>query len=339
MVVSTPLSANNGPTHENEKRRKQTVERARLSRQLQMRLQYAKLKVDYGWQKQNLNEVENLYFHHSHQRIPKSYASPPMTTVTLKELSTTHPPIADPSNSSQSSLSFRTNPSSLTRSHTSTSLASDSPSQNETGAPNASTSQSTPTKNQSLSNQNPPLVPINPVEMRNLIQMEVEPENKPLPAPTSATLPSQYPQPTAGPSRISNYTTAAYSGSQSSFGSDRALVHAPVTTTWVTAGSRLPPTSSPSSFNHFPGAPLQRTPASPSLNESSFSFSGVSLTYDSFWSSHSSSASTRSLRASLSSIPPATVSSVDSNGGMADTYTFKSYQAPEPAGARGGQKV
>ncbi|KAH7882888.1 hypothetical protein F5I97DRAFT_1930509 [Phlebopus sp. FC_14] len=39
-----------------------------LSKQLQMRLQYAKLKVEHGWQRQNLNEVENLYFHHSHLR-------------------------------------------------------------------------------------------------------------------------------------------------------------------------------------------------------------------------------------------------------------------------------
>lgn len=33
-----------------------------------MRLQYARLKVDHGWQKQNLNEVENLYFRHSQLR-------------------------------------------------------------------------------------------------------------------------------------------------------------------------------------------------------------------------------------------------------------------------------
>ncbi|KLO15532.1 hypothetical protein SCHPADRAFT_260404 [Schizopora paradoxa] len=33
-----------------------------MTRQLQTRLQYARLKVDHGWQKQNLNEVENLYF-------------------------------------------------------------------------------------------------------------------------------------------------------------------------------------------------------------------------------------------------------------------------------------
>ncbi|KAI5118947.1 hypothetical protein M0805_006293 [Coniferiporia weirii] len=35
---------------------------------LQLRLQYARLKVDHGWQKQSLNEVENLYFHHRHQQ-------------------------------------------------------------------------------------------------------------------------------------------------------------------------------------------------------------------------------------------------------------------------------
>ncbi|KIK96174.1 hypothetical protein PAXRUDRAFT_325484 [Paxillus rubicundulus Ve08.2h10] len=54
-----------------QKKRKQTLERAKanhLSKQLQMRLQYAKLKVEHGWQRQNLNEVENLYFHHSHLR-------------------------------------------------------------------------------------------------------------------------------------------------------------------------------------------------------------------------------------------------------------------------------
>ncbi|KAG0696197.1 hypothetical protein DFH29DRAFT_1004790 [Suillus ampliporus] len=59
------------PNEAEQKKRKQTVERAKanhLSKQLQMRLQYAKLKVEHGWQRQNLNEVENLYFHHSQVR-------------------------------------------------------------------------------------------------------------------------------------------------------------------------------------------------------------------------------------------------------------------------------
>ncbi|KAI6015256.1 hypothetical protein F5J12DRAFT_816948 [Pisolithus orientalis] len=65
------------------RRRKQTLERAKvnhLSKQLQMRLRYARLKVDYGWQRQSLNEVENLYFHHSHLRT--SRVAPPPATVT-----------------------------------------------------------------------------------------------------------------------------------------------------------------------------------------------------------------------------------------------------------------
>lgn len=65
-----------------QKRRKQTLERAKvnhLSKQLQMRLRYARLKVEYGWQRQSLNEVENLYFHHSHLRTSRV---PPPATVT-----------------------------------------------------------------------------------------------------------------------------------------------------------------------------------------------------------------------------------------------------------------
>ncbi|KAF9224685.1 hypothetical protein BS17DRAFT_778804 [Gyrodon lividus] len=67
MVVLAPPQ----PNEVEQKKRKQTLERAKanhLSKQLQMRLQYAKLKVEHGWQRQNLNEVENLYFHHSHLR-------------------------------------------------------------------------------------------------------------------------------------------------------------------------------------------------------------------------------------------------------------------------------
>ncbi|KAF9450862.1 hypothetical protein P691DRAFT_773611 [Macrolepiota fuliginosa MF-IS2] len=81
-MVSTASAA--AQASEMEKRRKQTLERAKanhLSRQLQMRLQYARLKVEHGWQKQNLNEVENLYFHHSHQRGPKPYLPSPSFSV------------------------------------------------------------------------------------------------------------------------------------------------------------------------------------------------------------------------------------------------------------------
>ncbi|KAM6494900.1 hypothetical protein JOM56_009523 [Amanita muscaria] len=65
--------------YESDKRKKHTLEKSKvthLTRQLQLRLQYAKLKVDHGWQRQNLNEVENLYFHHSHMRVPKFQLQP-----------------------------------------------------------------------------------------------------------------------------------------------------------------------------------------------------------------------------------------------------------------------
>ncbi|KAI0925236.1 hypothetical protein AcW1_007099 [Taiwanofungus camphoratus] len=56
-----------------QKRRRLTPDRARanyLCGQLRLRLQYAKLKVEHGWQRQNLNEVENLYFRHTQMHRP-----------------------------------------------------------------------------------------------------------------------------------------------------------------------------------------------------------------------------------------------------------------------------
>ncbi|KAG8731569.1 hypothetical protein FRC11_003635 [Ceratobasidium sp. 423] len=67
------------------KRTKLHAEKAKaqqLSRQLKTRLQFARLKVDYGWTRQSLNEVENLYFHLSRARpVPQ----PPTIRVDTKE--------------------------------------------------------------------------------------------------------------------------------------------------------------------------------------------------------------------------------------------------------------
>ncbi|KAG1752032.1 hypothetical protein EDB19DRAFT_1824436 [Suillus lakei] len=82
------------PNEAEQKKRKQTLERAKanhLSKQLQMRLQYAKLKVEHGWQRQNLNEVENLYFHHSQVRGLRPVV--PAKTVPLLSMNPL-PPIA-----------------------------------------------------------------------------------------------------------------------------------------------------------------------------------------------------------------------------------------------------
>ncbi|KAN0109547.1 hypothetical protein V8E52_009190 [Russula decolorans] len=63
-MVTTPSIASDYEA----KRQRPTLEKSKvvtLSKQLQIRLQYARLKVEHGWQRQSLNEVENLYFHHS----------------------------------------------------------------------------------------------------------------------------------------------------------------------------------------------------------------------------------------------------------------------------------
>ncbi|CAE7143215.1 unnamed protein product [Rhizoctonia solani] len=77
------------------KRTKMHAEKAKaqqLSRQLKTRLQFARLKVDYGWSRQSLNEVENLYFH-----LSRAKPVPQPTTIRLDAEDSQN---ADPSSSS-----------------------------------------------------------------------------------------------------------------------------------------------------------------------------------------------------------------------------------------------
>ncbi|KAJ7856755.1 hypothetical protein B0H14DRAFT_2752670 [Mycena olivaceomarginata] len=81
-----------------------------LIKQLQMRLQYARLKVDHGWQKQRLNEVENLYFRQQKQSespVKPAYPTTALLTAPLDPqiLAQSHP--EDPASGPNSSLSFR----------------------------------------------------------------------------------------------------------------------------------------------------------------------------------------------------------------------------------------
>ncbi|KAG6918801.1 hypothetical protein DXG01_011553 [Tephrocybe rancida] len=333
MVVSTTSPTNNGPAHDNEKRRKQTVERAKANH---MRLQYARLKVDHGWQKQNLNEVENLYFHHSHLRGPKP--SPTMMTATLNEPSTTYPSITSPSsNTSQSSLSFKLGPSSLSRGHTS---GSSSPSHADNVPPDSSAPQAISSHDPSLPLQSAPAAVVNPSELKSLIEMEAELENKPLQEPPIITS-SYAPPPPAGPSHTPTYGAMSLTTPGSNYRSDHSLAPTPISTTWATTAPRVPPPLP--SPNHYPNIPLQRQPTlpvSPGMGENQYNFPGVSLTYDSFWSSHSSTttASARSFRSPTGSIAPSAVSGMGSTSGLNDAYMSRTYQA-EPASAHGRQNI
>ncbi|KZS99881.1 uncharacterized protein LAESUDRAFT_59831 [Laetiporus sulphureus 93-53] len=78
MTDNVTSASQTGVFQVDHKRRKLTPERAKanyLSGQLRLRLQYAKLKVEHGWQRQNLNEVENLYFRHTHRNRPSPTVS------------------------------------------------------------------------------------------------------------------------------------------------------------------------------------------------------------------------------------------------------------------------
>ncbi|QRV98742.1 hypothetical protein RhiJN_26761 [Ceratobasidium sp. AG-Ba] len=65
-----------------------------LSRQLKTRLQFARLKVDYGWTRQSLNEVENLYFHLSRARPTPQQHQQRAETATPPVPAPSTPPIA-----------------------------------------------------------------------------------------------------------------------------------------------------------------------------------------------------------------------------------------------------
>ncbi|KAJ3819157.1 hypothetical protein F5878DRAFT_720711 [Lentinula raphanica] len=104
----SPLSSINTGTEEGKRRRSMDkTQVSHLSRQLQLRLQYARLKVENGWHKQNLNEVENLYFrrtntrprHHSNY---SNYNYGPITQTSYMNSSNQYQTLAP-----QSSLSFK----------------------------------------------------------------------------------------------------------------------------------------------------------------------------------------------------------------------------------------
>ncbi|KAF5381655.1 hypothetical protein D9615_005559 [Tricholomella constricta] len=289
MVASTSATPNNGHA------RKQTVERAKathLSRQLQLRLQYARLKVDHGWQKQNLNEVENLYFHHSHQRGAKRYPSPSMVATTLREPSSSYP--SPPTNPPQSSLSFKLGPSSLSRTHTSASLGAETPPPEGTLL-DSSNPHSTSTYDRTPPERRDSGPSIDPTGMRSTIQLEVAQDTKC--STTPSPVPHHVPSPAAGPSQFSHAANSDATGNLHR--SDTVQIPYTSTPTWSPASRPMP-----SSSNHYPNVMHRHPPAQssqstmgPSDNSYSFSTSST-LTYDSFWSSHSSSAGSRSFHAS-----------------------------------------
>ncbi|KAF8650689.1 hypothetical protein AX16_005063 [Volvariella volvacea WC 439] len=266
MVTTSTMHA-----AETERRRKHVLEKAKaqhLSRQLQMRLQYARLKVEHGWQRQNPYEVENLYFHHSQQRGPRTYSMPtllPTTAATFTKSAL---------QSSQSSLSFRVgfNSSSLPR----------TPSTPSPGAVTAHTERSA--GNGQAVAVSTPRTP-----------GEAAPRNQ-----NTVSIGDQ----TAGsavPTGTSPQITSANQGQNTPLSATKKpfLTTLKPAVSWPIQGS---PATQPTSTSSLPS----------SSTGEPFGYAPSALTYDSFWSVHSSSASNRSFRSpasnSLLSIPGRTSS-------------------------------
>ncbi|KAJ7242943.1 hypothetical protein C8J57DRAFT_447190 [Mycena rebaudengoi] len=143
------------------KRKVRGLERTKVNhllRQLQLRLQYARLKVDHGWQKQRLNEVENLYFHQNKQgstevdKPPRQngtgYPSTALLTAPLDpQLLASYQAQSDEPNSS---LSFKLGSSALYHIPTT---------DDDTLEPSKRSVPSTPQKDQQMAGSSQPMVP------------------------------------------------------------------------------------------------------------------------------------------------------------------------------------
>ncbi|KAF5339623.1 hypothetical protein D9611_011494 [Ephemerocybe angulata] len=275
-----------------DRKRKPTIERAKahhLCRQLQMRLQYARLKVEHGWQKQSLNEVENLYFHHSHQKFPKPVQPRIVVVTTTQPEQAPYPPPSNP----QSSLSFisRTATSSFA---SSTGMGTGSLTYSDflnrattmSSFTTASSGRNTPVPGPGTGQMLPPSTTPTPGPMST---PGPDTGHTPLlPTPKSPQRPS--------PALQSPATLRPSSGPPPQFASSTEQPP-PLPPT-------LPSPTSPSKRSRVqkshPAASAASTPKptpAPFLNKDPFHFSSAGMTYDSFWSTHSASPRTSQLRA------------------------------------------
>ncbi|SNX85704.1 uncharacterized protein MEPE_04413 [Melanopsichium pennsylvanicum] len=81
-------TSSNVPITPSKARKQAQAERTRLmalSKHLMTRLQYANFKVEHGWSKQSLSEVENLYYRQNTSTISNP---PPSTSITTSSINT-----------------------------------------------------------------------------------------------------------------------------------------------------------------------------------------------------------------------------------------------------------
>ncbi|KXN80955.1 hypothetical protein AN958_06546 [Leucoagaricus sp. SymC.cos] len=289
-MVSTPSAA--AQAIELEKKRKQTLERAKanhLSRQLQMRLQYARLKVEHGWQRQNLNEVENLYFHHSHQRGPRPFTPSSAFTTGQADHAIT---LTLPSRYSDST--YKPLLSTLSRSSTVDTLIDNLSQENNSATGNAASGPSTPALPPSQvpvsSNNTPRTSSTPPVLTEPQIfqppQPLMTPAQTPAPDPQiSSSLPAQ----NIAYISISSHSAATSVPENASLTVPATTQQAQLTTSPAFTGRTSPyapttltPTQITTSSTKKPS--VGNIANASSTSRDVFGLGTASLTYDSFWS-------------------------------------------------------
>ncbi|KAG7095069.1 hypothetical protein E1B28_005859 [Marasmius oreades] len=281
-----------------ERKRTMTMERAKaahLSRQLQLRLQYARLKVEHGWQNQNLNEVENLYFRHSHTRPRQSPKDPTLITLSVPPATHRSPSVAEVRTTSQSN--------NIVAEPLETAETKDTPSQ-PSPACKSPTPQAPPSKSPTpAAPENPPVSSLETspmaIDSTPAIAAVVQPRSQHI---QFSAIPQVTPAHKQGTSEsVPTYPITSYYG---------ALFPSQPPSTYGTRYPQIPGVPVPLVTPTHQKAPLAGPqsppfPASPAVSSSipvadPFKFGTAatgSLTYDSFWSSHLASRSRASFSA------------------------------------------
>ncbi|PPQ69261.1 hypothetical protein CVT24_000067 [Panaeolus cyanescens] len=226
-----------------------------MSRQLQLRLQYARLKVEHGWQRQNLNEVENLYFHNSQMRSTKQ--APEMATGSVPPMFVPLNPPARTGYSVPTFRSFKFRPN-LTPEMEPSLRTSGVPAANTLSTPASSaTEQQTATVAPEPSKTKDIHMSVSTTENRTSTVAHGMSESRHIPSAVAATTAPQL----VTPSTISTAPTPSNQASQNPY--------APLASSYKSASSSQ-----------------QTKPTQAKLISQLYPYGAPALTYDSFWSSH-----------------------------------------------------
>ncbi|KIS67971.1 uncharacterized protein UMAG_04016 [Mycosarcoma maydis] len=106
-------TSSNAPITPSKARKQAHAQRTRLlalSKHLMTRLQYANFKVEHGWSKQSLSEVENLYYRQNQTETSNATSSAATATAAARKSTSTSPNNNNNNNSSSSNNNSNSKP-------------------------------------------------------------------------------------------------------------------------------------------------------------------------------------------------------------------------------------